>query len=70
MTCHGKTANQKCVLRHSCIFVKKLEAPLNLRETLTLGTHFCCVLKKQRQREREREALVVFWSCRHGQCSS
>ena len=62
MTCHGKTANQKCVLRHSCIFVIKLEAPLNLRETLTLGTHFCCVLKKQRQREREREREKL-WSC-------
>ena len=59
MTCHGKTANQKCVLRHSCI-CNKIGSTAQPPRNTNPGNLLFCFLKKQRHRQRQRERL---WSC-------
>ena len=54
MTCHGKTANQKCVLRHSCI-CNKIGSTAQPPRNTNPGNLLFCFLKKQRHRQRQRE---------------
>lgn len=55
MTCHGKTANQKCVLRHSFVCNKIGSTAQPSRNTNPEELPLC-----SEETERERERL---WSC-------